>query len=118
MISTDIQSLNAVARGKLNTELGKTLMTTNPYPIYYRMITKCGGTYIMNILYHLHYGYTNLDPFAVHDKAHIIPKADGISNAEIINSPYSIVVIRDPITRFMSLYFDKLYGGPEKKAAR
>lgn len=110
MNSTTIKSLNAIVSGKLNSNLGKTLMTTETYPLYYRMITKCGCTFIMNILYYLNYGYVNLDPFAVHDKSHIIPKATLATNEAIANSPYSFVVIRDPVARFMSLYFDKLYG--------
>jgi hypothetical protein len=36
------------------------------------------------------------------------------TNDDIIASPYSFVVIRDPVKRFMSLYFDKLYGMPRK----
>ncbi len=112
MISTDIKALNAISPGNPNRVLGPSLMTTAPYPLYYRKITKCGCTFIMNVLYYLNYDRINQNPLQVHKNNHIIPKADAATNQDITNSPYAFVIIRDPVKRFMSLYFDKLYGHP------
>ncbi len=114
MLSTDIKSLKPKAKHEDGHAIGKVLKTTAAYPLYYRVITKCGCTFALNVLFHLHYGYTNPDPFSVHDHSSIIPVARNVTNEDITNSPYTFIIIRDPVKRFMSLYFDKLYGKPRK----
>lgn len=112
MISTDINSLRSDVPVNPRKAIGQTLFTTERYPLYYRMITKCGCTFALNVLYHLNYGHVNADPISVHDDPPVIPWALDTSNEDITNSPYAFVIVRNPVKRFMSLYFDKLYGLP------
>lgn len=114
MISTDIKSLETVSHQKAHPNIGKILMTTDDYPIHYRMITKCGCTFLINVIHYLNYGYIYPEPDDIHRIKGNIPNAAAQSNAEIANSPYSFIVIRDPVSRFMSLYFDKIYGPPKR----
>ncbi len=109
MISTDIAALRAISKPELGRSYGGNLMTTDEYPLYYRMITKCGCTTIINLIYYLHTGHVQDNPNAIHQNEGLVPKADKVTNEEIRNSPYSFIVIRDPVKRFMSLYYDKLY---------
>jgi len=108
MITTHITALNALKKSEPNPAIGATLLTTQHYPLYYRMITKCGCTYILNLLHYLNKGRILHNPLRVH-KHSLVPAATAASNTDISQSPYSFVVIRNPIKRFMSLYFDKLY---------
>lgn len=110
MITTEIKSLSNIAPGRARSHIGRGLRTTHYHPLYYRMITKCGCTYILNLLYYLQFEFTNLNPIEIHDRICLIPTAFDATDEEIANSPYSFVIVRDPIKRFMSLYFDKLYG--------
>ena len=57
MITTNITALNALTKSAPKHPLGPTILTTKHYPIYYRMITKCGSTYILNLLYYLDKSY-------------------------------------------------------------
>ena len=109
MISTDIAALRAISKPKLGRSYGGSLMTTDEYPLYYRMITKCGCTTIINLIYYLHTGHVQKNQNAIHKNEGLVPKADMVTNDEIRNSPYSFIVIRDPVKRFMSLYYDKLF---------
>ncbi len=114
MLSTDIKSLNSTAKDNPDRAIGESLRTASNYPVYYRIITKCGCTFALNVLFHLQYGHLSADPFRVHDQPPVIPLADTTSNTDITDSPYTFIIIRDPVKRFMSLYFDKLYGKPRK----
>ncbi|KAB7614317.1 sulfotransferase family protein [Amylibacter sp. SFDW26] len=108
MISTDIAALRAISKPTLDRRYGISLMTTDEYPLYYRMITKCGCTTVINLIYYLHTGQQQQDPNAIHKNEDLVPKAEYVTNTQIRNSPYSFIVIRNPIKRFMSLYYDKL----------
>ncbi len=113
MISTNITALNAISNGVPKHPVGPTLLTTERYPLYYRTITKCGCTYVLNFLHYLDTGQILKDPLSVH-KQNIVPLANAVTNDTITQSPYSFVIIRDPVKRFMSLYFDKLYALPPR----
>jgi sulfotransferase famil protein len=113
MISTDINALNAIAHGEPRDTIGATLITTVSYPLYYRPIPKCGSTFIYNLLYYLNYGYIYASPLNIHKTKQSPPSASNVSKQEIINSKFAFVIIRDPMKRFMSLYFNKLYPRPK-----
>ncbi len=115
MISTDISALRAISKPTLDRSYGSSLMTTDKYPLYYRMITKCGCTTVINLIYYLHTGHQQQDQNAIHKNQDLVLKADLVTNDEIKNSPYSFIVIRDPIKRFMSLYYDKLCSTTQRR---
>ena len=89
------------------------MLTTRSYPLYYFAITKCGSTYLKNLLYALDHGDGHHDGDDVHRNDADFLRAGPDDTAKINASPYAFTVLRDPVQRFMSLYFDKIYGdGP------
>jgi len=87
---------------------GRFLFSTQKYPIYYLQITKCGCTYLRNLLYHMDHGTAHPAGSGVHNFNQDFVKADFIPAEMIIASPYVFSVVRDPVDRFLSLYFDKI----------
>ncbi len=87
---------------------GKVLLTTDRYPVFYLQITKCGCTYLRNLLYMLDHGTAHPDSRRVHAHNGDFFKADLIPEAILKSSPALFAVIRDPVDRFLSLYFDKI----------
>ncbi len=87
---------------------GRFLFTTQRYPIFYLQITKCGCTFLRNLLYYLDNKRVHPDSSRIHSHEQDFLKADMIPRAVLLDSPYLFAVIRDPVDRFLSLYFDKL----------
>lgn len=87
---------------------GKFLLTTRRYPIFYLQITKCGCTFLRNLLYMLDHGTAHPDSRRVHAHNEDFFKADLIPESVLTSSPALFAVIRDPVDRFLSLYFDKI----------
>lgn len=84
--------------------------TTRRYPIYYLAITKCGSTYMKNLFFALDNDGAHPDPNNIHEHASDLVRADFVPRWMIRRSAYSFTVLRNPVARFMSLYFDKIYG--------
>lgn len=110
MLTTNIQALADFADEEAHPNIGSILATTRRYPLYYRQLTKCGCTFVLNVLHHLDTGEVNEDPDIVHGKGSPIVSAGRVDNVTIRNSPYSFIVTRHPVARFFSLYFDKIVG--------
>lgn len=88
-------------------------LTTAKYPLYYFAITKCGSTYLKNLLYALDHGGDHPEGDSVHSADEDLCRAGPDMAQAISASPYAFTVLRDPVERFLSLYFDKIYGtGP------
>ncbi len=87
---------------------GRVLFTTHRYPIFYLQITKCGCTYVRNLLYYLDHDALHPDASRIHAHDEDFVKADLISREVIKGAPGLFAVIRDPVDRFLSLYFDKI----------
>lgn len=106
MLSTDIDALSRhIKVHPPIVNIGARLTTTRTYPILYRRITKCGSTYLHNILNHL----DGVDP-------RIQQELQGIdyTDDEIMQMDAKFIVLRNPTARFLSLYFDKVLGAPNK----
>lgn len=87
--------------------------TTRNYPIYYLSITKCGSTFLKNVFYALDHNHSHPDGEHVHDTERGLIRARDVPTEDIMASPYVFTVLRDPRERFLSFYFDKIYGdGP------
>jgi hypothetical protein len=87
--------------------------TTRNYPIYYLSITKCGSTFLKNVFYALDHNHSHPDGEHVHDTERGLIRARDVPTEDILTSPYVFTVLRDPRERFLSFYFDKIYGdGP------
>lgn len=82
--------------------------------VYYLPITKCGSTYLKNLFYYLDHAGEHPAGIAIHATPEDLQRAETGDEAKILQSPYTFAVLRDPVDRFVSLYFDKIYGdGPQ-----
>lgn len=61
-----------------------------------------------NLLYYLDHGRTHPAGSQVHSFNQDFVKADLIPSETLIASPYLFAIVRDPVDRFLSLYFDKI----------
>jgi hypothetical protein len=82
--------------------------TTDRYPLFYLKITKCGCTYLVNLLHALDHGVPHPAAGRVHSHEEDFVKAGLLPDAVVATSPYAFAVVRDPVDRFLSLYFDKI----------
>lgn len=88
--------------------------TTRRFPIYYMSITKCGSTYLKNLFYALDHDGEHGAAADIHDHAEDLLRATGLPFWMIRRSKFAFTVVREPASRFLSLYFDKIYGdGPQ-----
>jgi len=96
---------------------GRFLFTTNKYPVYYLQITKCGSSYMRNLIYHLDHGTAHPDSKNVHSYNQDFVKADLVPRDVLRASPFLFCIVRDPVDRFLSLYFDKIANLDNEKDA-
>jgi len=87
---------------------GRFLLTTRRYPIFYLQITKCGCTFLRNLVYFFDHDALHPDSGRIHAHEDDFLKAGFAQRSFLHASPYLFAVVRDPIDRFFSLYFDKL----------
>ena len=86
-------------------------------PVYMATVTKCGCTFLKNLFYFLNTGELHRAGGKIHNHEASLLKASEEDHDAILNSPYSFIVLRDPMDRFLSLYFEKIYGqGPHAMA--
>lgn len=89
------------------------MLTLRRVPVYYLPITKCGSTYLKNLFYYLDHSVEHVSGIDIHSNADDLVRAQTGDEEAIRQSPYAFAVLRDPVDRFLSLYFDKIYGdGP------
>lgn len=92
--------------------------TTRRYPIFYLQITKCGCTYLKNLLYYLDHDHPHEAGRFIHDHSNDLIRADGRDPQVIAEARHVFTVLRNPVDRFFSLYFDKIHGaGPQNFGA-
>lgn len=109
-----IKSIEYLARhprvrtARLQTEW---LYTSKRYPLYWHHIAKNGGTFFKNLLYLLDHDHLIGQTSRAHDWDDQLIRAGGVSKDEIRQSDYSLVIMRNPTHRFLSVYFDKVYDG-------
>ena len=89
------------------------MLTLHSAPVYYLPITKCGSTYLKNVFYYLDHANEHVSGIDIHANSDDLIRANAGDEEAIRRSSYAFVVLRDPVDRFLSLYFDKIYGdGP------
>jgi hypothetical protein len=93
------------------------MLTLRSAPVYYLPITKSGSTYLKNLFYYLDHADEHVSGIDIHSHADDLVRAKAGDEETIRHSPYAFAVLRDPADRFLSLYFDKIYGdGPNSFA--
>ncbi len=89
-------------------------LTTRRHPIYYMPITKCGSTFLKNLIYVLDHDKPHENPDYIHDHNQDFVRANKTDPDLIRRSKLAFTILRKPSSRFLSLYFDKIYGvGPQ-----
>ncbi len=88
------------------TEERLTVTSPNSQPLNYLVTLKVGSTYLRNLIYVLDHGemFSNIERNFPRD----LPSRD-LTKAELAHET-SFFVVRDPVARFFSLYFDKAIG--------
>lgn len=89
------------------------LFTTRTYSqVHYFPITKCGCTYVKNLFWKIDHGAQYDEPLRVHRGDSAFPRATdfGYTAETVRRMEHSFVILRDPVERFLSLYFDKVIG--------
>ncbi len=86
------------------------LYTTERYPLYWHHIAKNGGTFFKNLLYVLDHDHAIDRTGPTHDWDDHLVRPRGVSRDEVRQSAHGIIM-RNPLHRFLSVYFDKVYHG-------
>lgn len=88
------------------------LLTTSRYPIWYLAITKCGCTFVKNVLWYLEHGREHTNPRRIHgdDDQLLRVSALPVDPDEIRYRGFAFTCIRNPADRLFSLYADKVVG--------
>ena len=87
---------------------GQHFYTSDRYPLFYLQITKCGSTFLRNLIYQLDHDAPHADAGRIHAYPQDFRMAGAVPVAVMAQSPFVFAVVRDPVDRFLSLYFDKL----------
>lgn len=85
--------------------------------ILYLVIPKCGCTFVKNVLWFVENGQFHPIPARIHDDDNLFRRASDLEmdHCKIGDEPLAFTVLRNPVDRFMSLYFDKVIGSGRKK---
>ncbi len=95
----------------------ESLLSCKALPIRYLVIPKCGCTFVKNLIWQLDHGESYINPPRVHERTRDFARVSqfNLSIDEVRAEEYCFVVLRDPIDRFLSLYFDKVVGDGYRK---
>lgn len=78
--------------------------------VKYAAIAKCGSTFVKQLLWHIDHGAPHPAGDAIHDAEATLPREEVWDPAALSDAAAAFVVVRNPIDRFLSLYFDKVVG--------
>lgn len=87
---------------------GRVLLTSRRYPVFYLQILKCGCTFMRNLIWYLDHDAPHPAGNRVHAHDDEFLKAALIPVATLQRPPRLFSIVRDPVDRFLSLYWDKL----------
>ncbi|MFN5998712.1 MAG: sulfotransferase family 2 domain-containing protein [Paracoccaceae bacterium] len=92
--------------------LSRRLFALREPRVFYLVIPKCGCTFVKNVLWAMQNGIYHPNPIRVHDDDKKFLRASdlGIDTNSISFEPMAFTVVRNPIDRLLSLYFDKVVG--------
>ena len=88
------------------------LISVRDLPIRYLFIPKCGCTFVKNLIWRLDLGENYADPPRIHDRDAEFARASlfDLTVEDVRAEEHAFVVLRNPVDRFLSLYFDKVVG--------
>ena len=85
------------------------MLTLKRAEVYYLPITKCGSTYLKNLFHYLDSGVEHESGPNIHHRPEALVRAGADDMEKIRNSGHAFTVVRDPVDRFISMYFDKVH---------
>lgn len=93
------------------------LLSCRDLPIRYLFIPKCGCTFVKNLIWRLDHGVSYDNPKRIHDVMDDFARASafGLDEDAIRAEDHAFTILRNPVDRFLSLYFDKVVGEGWKK---
>lgn len=93
------------------------LLSCRALPIRYLVIPKCGCTFVKNLIWQLDHGTAYDNPPRIHERTRDFARAAQFDlTVEALRAEaHCFVVLRDPVERFLSLYFDKVAGEGYRK---
>lgn len=88
------------------------LLSCRKLPIRYLFIPKCGCTFVKNLIWRLDHGQAFHNPKRIHDVMEDFARASalGLTQEAIRAEEHAFTILRNPVDRFLSLYFDKVVG--------
>ena len=91
-----------------DSNIAETLFVSTKTGVAFRVVLKCGCTYLKNLLWHFDHDVPHPLGNAIHKRDRDLPRSIGQSIEDVRRNPYAFIVLRDPVERFLSLYFDKV----------
>lgn len=95
----------------------ESLLSCRALPIRYLVIPKCGCTFVKNLLWKLDHGESYANPPRIHERTRDFARVAqfNLTVDDVRAEEHCFVVLRNPIDRFLSLYFDKVAGEGYRK---
>ncbi len=95
----------------------ESLLSCKALPIRYLVIPKCGCTFVKNLLWTLDHGAAYANPPRIHERTREFARVAqfNLTVDDVRAEEHCFVVLRDPVDRFLSLYFDKVIGEGYRK---
>jgi len=93
---------------------GHNLFCIEAYPIRYLANLKAGSTFIKTLLYRLETGLKFSQPNKIHQLNRVFPRHKhlGLTAVEIREEEFAFTTLRDPVSRFESLFKSKFFKPP------
>lgn len=95
----------------------ESLLSCKALPIRYLVIPKCGCTFVKNLLWRLDHGAAYANPPRIHERTRDFARVAqfNLTVDDVRAEDHCFVVLRNPVDRFLSLYFDKVVGEGYRK---
>lgn len=100
-----------------DTKLGARLFALDSPRVYYLVIPKCGCTFVKNVLWFIANSKFYHSPRRIHDADDLFLRASDVERdlTNVFRAPTAFTVLRNPVDRLLSLYFDKVAGAGRKE---
>ncbi|MEM9431313.1 MAG: sulfotransferase family 2 domain-containing protein [Pseudomonadota bacterium] len=106
-METDTAPLDAKPRSKRR-DVPERLYVSRSTGLSYYSILKCGTTYMKSLLWYLDRGEEHKAGSTIHRDVENIARSDGATVEDVRQNPLAFIILRNPVDRFVSFYFEKV----------